>query len=102
MSCDEPKEVMTVSHRIQEKQALREARLRAEEEDRRTQARQRLARRGGYAAIAVIAVVLVTVAVALGGNSGSAPAVQMGGAGASASASAGAGAGAVGASAPAF
>lgn len=62
-----------MSHRVQDKQSRREARLRAETEARRREGRQRLVRRAGFGAVAVIAATLVTLAVVLGGK-GSAPA----------------------------
>lgn len=58
-----------MSHRIQEKQARREARLRVESEAERSGRRQRLMRRVGYGAVGAIAATLVAFAV-LGGNSG--------------------------------
>lgn len=59
-----------MSHRVDRKQAARAERLRREEQVRHRQRGQRLARRGGYAAVALIAIALVTVAVAHGGNGG--------------------------------
>ena len=82
-----------MAHRAGQKEAARQARLRAEAEARQAGRRQKLARRAGYGAVAAIAVVLVTVAV-LGGGSSKAPADHMAG-------SSGAGA-AVGARAPDF
>ena len=64
-----------MSHRLIEKQARREARVRAEEAARHAEARQRLMRRAGFGAIGVIAAALITLAVALGGN-GPAPALH--------------------------
>lgn len=57
-----------MSHRLNEKQARREARLRAEAEAHSKEARQRLMRRAGFGVVAVIAATLVTLAVVLGGE----------------------------------
>lgn len=65
-----------MSHRIDEKQARREARLRAKADAQRTDRRHRLMRRAGYAGVGVIAAMLVTLAAVLGGN-GQAPADHM-------------------------
>ena len=62
-----------MSHRRDDKNARREARLAAEAEARRARRRQYLMRRAGYGAIAVIAAALITLAAVLGDN-GPAPA----------------------------
>ena len=72
-----------MSHRLEQKQARREERLRAEEAERRAAVRQRLARRAGYGAIALLAATLIALAALLGGGSDpSAPAAHGGGGGA--------------------
>src|SRR5262245_51720006 len=63
-----------MAHRLQQKQAAREARLRAEAEARRKQHQQRLMRHAGIAIVAGIAAVLVVLAVALKGGGSSATA----------------------------
>lgn len=67
-----------MSHRVDDKQARREARLRAEETARLAESRQRLMRRTGFAAVGVIAATLVTLAVVLPGNGTAPPADHMG------------------------
>ena len=57
-----------MSHRLDEKQARREERLRHEAEAHRAEARQRTMRWAGFGVIGVIAVALVTLAVVLGGS----------------------------------
>ena len=57
-----------MSHRIEEKEARREARQRAEAEARRVEGRQRLMRHAGYGAIGVSATVLVLLALLLRGT----------------------------------
>ncbi len=85
-----------MSHRLDEKQARREARLQAEADARRRERRQQLVRRGAYGAVAVVAAILVTLAVVLRGGE-STPADHMGAAGSSDAAGA-----TVGAKAPDF
>lgn len=58
-----------MAHRLDKKQAAREARLRAEAEARRTEHRHTLMRHAGIAIVAGVAAVLVVVAVALNGGS---------------------------------
>jgi peroxiredoxin Q/BCP len=57
-----------MAHRQEQKRAAREARLRAEEQARRTKRRQKLIRNAGGITVAVIAMLLVGLAVGLGGN----------------------------------
>ena len=66
-----------MSHRAEQKEARRAERMRAEEAARRAEARQRLIRRAGYGAVALIAATLVTLAITLGGDG--APAAPAGG-----------------------
>jgi peroxiredoxin len=61
-----------MAHRIDKKQAAREARLRAAEEARRDAQREKVVRFAGGGIVAAIAVVLVVMAVALNGNTSSA------------------------------
>ena len=58
-----------MAHRVDKKQAAREARVRAEAETRRSERRHKLMRHAGIAMVGGIAAVLVVLAVAL--NSGS-------------------------------
>ena len=60
-----------MAHRIDKKQAAREARLRAEAEARRKQRRQKLMRHAGIAIAAGIALVLVVLAIGLNGSGAS-------------------------------
>jgi peroxiredoxin Q/BCP len=83
-----------MAHRTQQKEAARQARLRAQAERERTERRQKRLRRTGYGAVGLIAAVLVALAVGLNGNGRQAPASAM-------SATGGSGPG-VGASAPNF
>jgi peroxiredoxin Q/BCP len=57
-----------MAHRIDKKQAAREARVRAEEEARRTAQRQKVMRYAGAGIVAAIAAVLVVVAIGLNGS----------------------------------
>ena len=61
-----------MSHRIEEKKALREERERAEQAAR-AEARLRLRRRAGYGGVGVVGATLVVLAIALGGNSAQGP-----------------------------
>jgi peroxiredoxin len=63
-----------MAHRVDTKQAAREARVRAEAETRCTQRRHRLMRHAGIAMVVGIAAVLIVLAVALNGNSSTATA----------------------------
>ena len=57
-----------MAHRIDKKQAAREARLRAEAEARRATQRQKVRRYAGAGIVAAIAAVLVVVAIGLNGS----------------------------------
>jgi peroxiredoxin Q/BCP len=58
-----------MSHRLEEKQARRAQRERAEQAALRAQARQRFARRAGYGTVAAIAATLIALSALLGGGS---------------------------------
>lgn len=62
-----------MSHRIAEKEARRQERLRKEADARRGAQRQLMMRRLGYGVVASLAVVLIASAVLLGGNNQSPP-----------------------------
>ena len=62
-----------MSHRIAEKEARRQERLRKEAEARRKAQRQSMMRHLGYAIVASLAAVLIASAVLLGGNKQSTP-----------------------------
>ena len=69
-----------MSHRLEQKQARRAERLRAKEAAQRAADRQRLTRRAGYGAVALLAATLIALAALLGGGSDpSAPAAHEGG-----------------------
>jgi peroxiredoxin len=60
-----------MAHRVDKKQAAREARVRAEAEARRTERRQKVMRHAGIVIAAGIAVVLVVLAIGLNGSGAS-------------------------------
>lgn len=62
-----------MSHRIEEKKALREERERAEQAARLAESRLRLRRRAGYGGVGLIATTLVVLSVVLGGDSTQSP-----------------------------
>ena len=63
-----------MAHRVDKKQAAREARLRAAAETRRAQQRHKMMRHAGIAMVGGIAAVLIVLAVALNGTSSTATA----------------------------
>jgi peroxiredoxin len=59
-----------MAHRQEQKEAARQARLRAEAESTRIERRQKLMRHAGLGIVGAIAAVLVVLAITLGGNGG--------------------------------